>query len=84
MSSPPPCCTATTAAGATAAGDEEVSVLSTPVCLDDIQTVWQFERLEKLGGPDELSKKWRCGFCGMTLRGWNATKAMNHLVSDRT
>ena len=55
-------------------------MLSTPVCLDDIQTVWQFERLEKLGGPDELSKKWRCGFCGMTLRGWNATKAMNHLA----
>jgi hypothetical protein len=48
--------------------------------LDDIKSVWEFEKVEKLGGPDDFSKRWHCGWCGSTLKGWNATKAMNHLA----
>jgi hypothetical protein len=72
----------------TVGDQEEVSLLGanstasvvTP-SLDDVQSVWDFEKIEKLGAAgDELSKRWRCGWCSTTLRGWHATKAMNHLA----
>jgi hypothetical protein len=44
----------------------------------DMKTVWDWEKIEKLGGPDPFSKRWACGWCGLTLKGWNATKVMNH------
>jgi hypothetical protein len=50
-----------------------------PATLIPYKTVWDFEKIEKRGGPDSFSKVWHCGWCGMTLRGWNATKALNHV-----
>jgi hypothetical protein len=44
-----------------------------------LKSVWDFEKIEKRGGPDVFSKYWHCGWCGLTLRGWNATKALNHV-----
>jgi hypothetical protein len=47
--------------------------------LDVIRTVWEFDRIEKRGGPDSASKTWYCGWCNLSFRGgWNATKAMIH------
>jgi hypothetical protein len=44
-----------------------------------VKSVWDFEKIEKRGGPDPFSKSWFCGWCGLTLKGWNATKALNHV-----
>jgi hypothetical protein len=44
-----------------------------------IKSVWDCEKIEKRGGPDAFSKCWHCGWCGTTLKGWNATKALNHI-----
>jgi hypothetical protein len=44
-----------------------------------LKTVWDFEKIERRGGPDANSKCWHCGWCGITLKGWNATKALNHV-----
>lgn len=64
-----------------ALGAESTASVVTPSSLDDVQSVWDFEKIEKLGvAGDELSKRWRCGWCSTTLRGWHATKAMNHLA----
>jgi hypothetical protein len=43
-----------------------------------IKCVWDFEKIERRGGPDPFSKSWFCGWCGLPLKGWNATKALNH------
>ena len=43
-----------------------------------IKSVWDFEKIERRGGPDPFSKTWFCGWCGLHLKGWNATKALNH------
>lgn len=45
-----------------------------------LKSVWDFEKIEKSGGPDPFSRTWSCGWCGMTLKGWNATKALNHVA----
>ena len=45
----------------------------------EYKTVWDFENISKRGGPDPFSKCWHCGWCGLTLKGWNATKALNHV-----
>ena len=66
-------------------GDDGLSEMGASVVTDansgsggkTVKTVWDFERIEKKGGPDNASKFWRCGWCGLTLRGWNATKALN-------
>lgn len=55
----------------------KVTAASNPTIV--IRTVWDFEKIEKRGGPDSSSKCWRCGWCGITLKGWNATKVMNHV-----
>ena len=47
-----------------------------------LKVVWDFEKIEKLGGPDESTKKWRCNWCGLTLKGWNATKALSHVTKS--
>lgn len=44
-----------------------------------IKSVWDCEKIEKRGGPDAFSKCWHCGWCSTTLKGWNATKALNHI-----
>ena len=46
----------------------------------DFKHVWEFDKVGKLGGPDERSKCWHCGWCNSNLKGWNATKVMNHLA----
>ena len=68
--------------------DEEVSELGTSgasavtpstMDLDVIKSVWEFDRIEKRGGPDSASKTWYCGWCNSSFKGgWNATKAMLH------
>jgi hypothetical protein len=69
------------------AADEEVSELgisgassSLTPALEDIKQVWEFAKVDKLGGPDDFSKRWHCGWCGSTFKGWNATKVMVHLA----
>jgi hypothetical protein len=48
--------------------------------LDDIKSVWEFEKVKRLGGPEPATKRWHCGWCNSTLKGWNATKVMVHLA----
>ena len=66
--------------------DEEVSELGTSgasavtpstMDLDVIKSVWEFDRIEKRGGPDSASKTWYCCWCNSSFKGgWNATKAI--------
>jgi hypothetical protein len=68
--------------------DEEVSELGTSGAsvvtpcqqkLENIQSVWEFEKIERRGGPDSASKYWHCGWCQSSFKGgWNATKVMFH------
>ena len=62
-----------------AASAASASSSSNPAPVVAYKTVWDFEKIEKQGGPDNFSKVWHCGWCGLTLRGWNATKALNHV-----
>lgn len=62
-------------------GASGASVVTVPkVNVDDIKTVWELEKVERQGGPDDLSKYWLCGWCGKRSKGWNATKVMVHLA----
>jgi hypothetical protein len=56
-----------------------VVTTSTPNPVVALKSVWEFEKIEKRGGPDPFSRCWHCGWCGLTLKGWNATKALNHV-----
>ena len=48
--------------------------------LSDMKTVWDFEKIERRGGPGAFDdRRWFCGWCGLILKGWNATKALNHV-----
>ena len=67
-----------------AAADEEDSVIGsvlaagsvvTSPTLDDIKSVWQFEKVKKLGGKDNSAKRWHCGWCNTTLMGWHVQYA---------
>ena len=45
-----------------------------------LRSVWDFEKIERRGGPDQKTRMWHCGWCGLTLKGWNATKALAHVT----
>jgi hypothetical protein len=62
--------------------DVDILTSSSSVVNKVIKVVWDFEKIEKLGGPDSASKKWRCNWCGLTLSGWNATKALSHVTKS--
>jgi hypothetical protein len=48
--------------------------------LEDMNAVWDFQKIERRGGSGTIEdRSWCCGWCGMVLKGWNATKAMNHV-----
>lgn len=67
--------------GGSSASRSSFAVVVTPgvMSLDVITHVWDFDRIEKRGGPDLASRHWFCGWCNSTFNGgWNATKAMNH------
>jgi hypothetical protein len=52
-----------------------------PTKVLDMKTVWDFEKIERRGGPGAFEdRRWHCGWCGLVLKGWNATKAMNHVT----
>ena len=61
-------------------GNSSASVVTDPTnpCAP-LKSVWDFEKIEKRGGPDVFSRTWFCGWCGTELKGWNATKALNHV-----
>ena len=46
-------------------------------------SVWDFPKMERRGGPDSVSKTWFCGWCGSSFRSWNATKALHHVSKSK-
>ena len=44
----------------------------------EMKSAWEFEKIEKRGGPDKKTRAWFCGWCEVTKMGWNATKVMHH------
>jgi len=78
-STPPVVEASTTGEDVSELGASGASVASKSV-FGDFKHVWEFEKVQKLGGPDERSKRWHCGWCNSNLKGWNATKVMNHLA----
>ena len=48
-----------------------------------LKSVWEFEKIEKNQGTDEKSRSWTCGWCGKTLKGWNATKVLHHVTKAK-
>lgn len=49
----------------------------------ELKCVWDFEKIEKHGGSDIQSRSWSCGWCGLKLKGWNATKALVHVTKTK-
>jgi hypothetical protein len=45
---------------------------------DSKSSAWDFEKVERIGTRE--SPAWKCGWCGRTFKGWNATKVMNHVA----
>ena len=67
---------------AVGSGASVVTAATNPSPSTDIvpyKTVWDFERIEKIGGPEASTKEWKCGWCGLQLKSWNATKALAHV-----
>jgi hypothetical protein len=59
-----------------AAGDS----LRNATKVEDMKTAWDLEKIERRGGPGPFEdRRWFCGWCGSTFKGWNATKALNHV-----
>ena len=54
------------------------SVVSPIASVVEMKSAWEFEKIEKRGGPDKKTRAWFCGWCGVTKMGWNATKVMHH------
>jgi hypothetical protein len=54
------------------------SVVSPNASVVELKSAWEFEKIEKRGGPDKKTRAWFCGWCGVTKMGWNATKVMHH------
>jgi len=44
------------------------------------KSVWEFEMLER-SGDNKVTGKWKCLWCTNEFKGWNATKALHHLLS---
>ena len=44
------------------------------------KSVWDFEKVKRIGGPEPKTRKWQCGWCGLKLSSWNATKALAHVT----
>jgi hypothetical protein len=73
--------------GSIAAGGSSTSLITDPSVASAstnrspvvLQSVWDFENIKKRGGTDVFARCWHCAWCGLTLKGWNATKALNHV-----
>jgi hypothetical protein len=61
-------------------GASVVTAATNCVPIVPYKTVWDFERMERLGGPEMITRAWKCGWCGLTLKSWNATKALAHVT----
>jgi hypothetical protein len=56
-----------------------VTTSTTKIKVEEILSVWDFPRVEKLGSKGVLqTQTWKCGWCGSIFKGWNATKVLNH------
>lgn len=57
------------------------SNLSPSIVSAPYKTVWDFEKITKMGGPDTPGEKtWHCGWCSSSFKTWNATKALSHVT----
>ena len=54
-------------------------VLQDEVLPSKLKDVWGGKITKYLDEEDGL-RKWTCGFCGEVRKGWNATKALGHLI----
>jgi hypothetical protein len=55
---------------------------SVMVKVEEFTCVWDFAKVERFGGKD-ATKSWKCGWCGSSFQGWNATKALYHLTKSK-
>jgi hypothetical protein len=54
----------------------------TQIRLEEMLSVWDFPLVEKLGSKGNVCTQiWKCGRCGSTFKGWNATKELNHCTN---
>ena len=54
-------------------------VLTEEAVPSELKDVWKGRKIKKFLDEDGL-KKWTCAFCGEVRKGWNATKAMGHML----
>ena len=45
-----------------------------------LQDVWMSGKINKYVDEEDGLRKWTCGFCGEVRKGWNATKALGHMI----
>jgi hypothetical protein len=55
-------------------------VLQDEVLPSKLKDVWMSGKINKYVDEEDGLRKWTCGFCGEVRKGWNATKALGHMI----
>ncbi len=55
-------------------------VLLDEVVPSKLKDVWMEGKITKFVDDEDGLKKWTCAFCGEIRKGWNATKALGHMI----
>ena len=55
-------------------------VLQDEVLPSKLKDVWMGGKITKYLDEEDGLRKWTCGFCGEVRKGWNATKALGHMI----
>ena len=55
-------------------------VLLDEVVPSKLMDVWMGGKITKFVDDEDGLKKWTCAFCGEIRKGWNATKALGHMI----
>lgn len=55
-------------------------VLQDEVLPSKLKDVWMGGKINKYVDEEDGLRKWTCGFCGEVRKGWNATKALGHMI----
>ena len=55
-------------------------VLQDEVLPSKLKDAWMGGKINKYVDEEDGLRKWTCGFCGEVRKGWNATKALGHMI----
>jgi hypothetical protein len=50
------------------------------IYLPTITSIWECEKIEKLGEKGLCDESWQCHWCDLVFKRWNATKVLHHVA----